>query len=96
MDDFKVSAAAQLRYLQRRIQEVSSIEQNSKIDFELAEKIGHQLRGNAESFEFPDLAVMGKNLNVAAKLRREQSVRNHVSEILKVLQCHLDKNAALP
>lgn len=90
MEEFKVSQESRVRYIKRRIEEMTVLVQSSPLDFELAKKMGHQIKGNAESFDFSDLAVMGKLLDKAATEGQEQDVRKCVADILAALQAHLD------
>jgi HPt (histidine-containing phosphotransfer) domain-containing protein len=62
-------------YLKRRNDDYTKclIEiKNKKTDF--LETIGHQLRGNAEPFGFDELAIIGKELEKAAKASDWQSI----------------------
>ncbi len=58
------------RYLERRRQDfdkcLASLVQN---DFLQMEIIGHQLKGSGAMFGFPDLSLIGKNLEKAARSR---------------------------
>jgi HPt (histidine-containing phosphotransfer) domain-containing protein len=94
MEEFKASQESRIRYLKRRIEEMTVLMQSSPLDLELAKKMGHQIKGNAESFDFSDIAMMGKVLDKAAIMGQEQEVRKCVADILTALQAHLEKNAA--
>ncbi|MFM6928740.1 MAG: hypothetical protein ACKOX6_09755 [Bdellovibrio sp.] len=94
MEEFKASQESQVRYLKRRVEEMTVLAQSSPLDFELAKKMGHQIKGNAESFGFSDLAAMGKLLDNAAEAGQADEVRKYVQNILTALQVHLKKNAA--
>lgn len=94
MEEFKASQESKIRYLKRRIDEMTVLAQSSPLDLELAKKMGHQIKGNAESFDFLDIALMGKLLDQAATVGQEQDVRKCVQDILTALQEHLEKNAA--
>ncbi|MBA2404835.1 MAG: Hpt domain-containing protein [Bdellovibrionales bacterium] len=65
------------RYLERRIQDIehliSSLEVN---DFAPALKLGHQVKGNAETFDFPQLAPLGIQIENAAKKQDKEGVQN--------------------
>lgn len=94
MEEFKASQESRIRYLKRRIDEMTILAQSSPLDLELAKKMGHQIKGNAESFDFSELAVMGKLLDNAATAGEEPAVRKCVADILTALHAHLEKNAA--
>lgn len=57
-----------LKYLNRRIQDIQNLrallEQD---DFTFAIKLGHQLKGNAVTFDFPHLAIIGIEIENAGK-----------------------------
>lgn len=56
------------KYLDRRIEDIqillSSLEDN---DFAPALKLGHQVKGNAVTFDFPQIAPIGIEIEEAAK-----------------------------
>lgn len=57
-----------LQYIERRQSDLQScLEALQKNEFGTLERIGHQIKGNATSFGFDDLAVIGENLEQAAK-----------------------------
>jgi HPt (histidine-containing phosphotransfer) domain-containing protein len=56
-----------LKYLERRIQDIQNLKsymQNN--DFSYALKLGHQVKGNAVTFDFPQLAFIGMQIEKAA------------------------------
>ena len=59
-----------IAYIQRRktdfIQCLKALESS---DFNFLEKIGHQIRGNAQSFGFDELSPIGISLEKAAKAK---------------------------
>lgn len=56
------------KYLERRREDLkalfNSLEQN---DFSQALRIGHQVKGNAKTFEFPQMAILGIEIENAAR-----------------------------
>ncbi|WP_413578102.1 hypothetical protein ACLVWU_06120 [Bdellovibrio sp. HCB290] len=90
-DDFKVSVEGQIRYLHRRIGELSNVVTGETMDFELAKKMGHQIKGNAETFEFGDLTVMAKELELRASASDKVGVLTSVQVLLVALNNHLRK-----
>lgn len=64
------------KYLDRRIQDIhnlrDSLESN---DYSLALKIGHQVKGNAVTFEFPQIAGLGMEMETAAKKQDKEKVK---------------------
>ena len=68
MSGMTVPMESQVRYLQRRTAELAQIRSSfsSQPDWELIKKVGHQIKGNAVTFGFAQLAEFGKTLEVAA------------------------------
>ena len=64
------------KYLERRIEDIqvilSSLEDN---DFAPALKLGHQVKGNALTFDFPQMAPIGIEIELAAKNHDKVSVQ---------------------
>jgi HPt (histidine-containing phosphotransfer) domain-containing protein len=64
------------KYLERRIEDIqvllSSLEVN---DFAPALKLGHQVKGNALTFDFPQMAPIGIEIELAAKNHDKVSVQ---------------------
>ncbi|WP_413586979.1 Hpt domain-containing protein [Bdellovibrio sp. HCB274] len=92
-DDFKVSVESQVRYLNRRIVELGAVITGETVDFELAKKMGHQIKGNAENFEFENLIDMAKELEFSAIEADKVAVQSAVQSLLDALNVHL-KNLA--
>ncbi len=63
------------RYLFRRIQDLDrlklALENN---DFLPALKLGHQVKGNAATFEFPHMAPIGQQLEFAARMQDKEAL----------------------
>lgn len=71
----KIPVELKKKYLQRRIEEIEhlfcSLEAN---DFSVALRLGHQVKGNAQTFEFPQFAPLGIKIEQAAKERDKEGV----------------------
>ena len=68
MSDFEVPLDLRIIYLRRRVEEFPALAAElAEGQFDLAKKIGHQVKGNAATFSFPVLADMGIELEEAAK-----------------------------
>lgn len=90
---FIVPAAAQKKYLQRRLIDLEKI--NIEVSFgkfDLAKKIGHQIKGSAATFDFPALAEFGNRLEFAAEaedmlviLNESRIMRDRIRKILNDL-----------
>lgn len=64
------------KYLERRVQDIqhliSSLDRN---DFAPAAKLGHQVKGNAVTFDFPQMAPIGIQIEQAAKTRNKEELK---------------------
>ena len=55
-----------VKYLRRRIGDIKKLRASLESeDFSLAVKLGHQVRGNAETFDVPEMAVLAKQIEDA-------------------------------
>jgi HPt (histidine-containing phosphotransfer) domain-containing protein len=80
-----------LRYLSRRLIEIEELKKSLEVEnYELAITIGHRLKGNGETFGFPEISTIGISLEQAAllhdKVKMKESIDNllqNVSENLK-------------
>jgi HPt (histidine-containing phosphotransfer) domain-containing protein len=65
------------KYLERRIEDIqfliASLEKN---DFEPALKLGHQVKGNAVTFDFPQIATFGQQIEMAAKNQNKEELKS--------------------
>ncbi len=57
-------------------------------EWEVIERIGHQIKGNGAMFGFPELSPVGKGLEESAKSRDSQSVGRHLGELRDWLSTH--------
>ncbi|MFL5786045.1 MAG: Hpt domain-containing protein [Bacteriovoracaceae bacterium] len=58
-----------LRYFERRKRDLDECVQHLKSgDLTFIEKVGHQLKGNGDTFGYPELADIGKELEEAARV----------------------------
>lgn len=80
----RVTSEMKRRYVSRRIEEIKLIQcQLGTNDFTLAQTVGHQIKGNAKTFEFPEIAVIGVEMEAAAKAGNSKNLDiclRHLSE----------------
>lgn len=80
--EFVVSAPAQIKYLQRRLAEMELLLTSlSRGEFEPAKTLGHQIKGNARSFEFDTLEDLGIRLELASKNQNAESAVKILDEM---------------
>ncbi len=71
-----------LKYLKRRLEEIEEIKKKiSNNDFELASKLGHQIKGNASSFSFNELENRGERIEKAALNQNKEQVLILIGEL---------------
>jgi len=72
----EVPVELKIKYLDRRRVDInhllSSLAEN---DFDLAIKLGHQIKGNAATFEFPRIGPIGSDIENAAKNGDKEQIR---------------------
>lgn len=80
--EIKVSPEAKVRYLQRRIQEVIDCHSAiTKEDFKFIERVGHTIKGNAETFGFVELVPLGTKLEKQALNQEVEKIVSTLNEI---------------
>jgi HPt (histidine-containing phosphotransfer) domain-containing protein len=90
-----VPVESQIKYLRRRSDEIQQIKNSLKStpDWELIKKVGHQVKGNASTFGFPELTDLGKRLEAVAATADSQgaaeasaSLEKEVARLLTTLE----------
>lgn len=72
----KVPVELKLKYLTRRIQDIQYLKSSlDKDDYTFAMKLGHQVKGNAVTFDFPQMAFIGVEMENAAKKKDKDKVK---------------------
>lgn len=83
----KVPKELKIKYLQRRTQEITELMYSiDKGDFSLAERVGHQLKGNAVTFEIPQIAYIGLEMENAAQKRDLEKLRALINKLQSSLE----------
>lgn len=74
------------KYLERKVQDIqhliSSLEEN---DFAPALKLGHQVKGNASTFDFPQMGPVGIQIEHAAKNQDKESLRTLIDQMAHMI-----------
>lgn len=77
------------RYVARREKDLELCYKSLKDwNFNELEKVGHQLKGNGETFGHPELSVIGRNLESAAERKNQDSLIKAVSDLSDWVQRH--------
>ncbi len=83
----QVPAELKIRYLDRRLQDIerlrATLEQD---DYSFAQKLGHQVKGNAVTFEVPQIAGIGLEMEIAALKKDKEKVKILIQKMESVLQ----------
>jgi hypothetical protein len=83
---FYVTPEIRTRYLQRRQGDVTAIQEAiSTGNFQVPAKLGHDWKGNGETYGFPQFSEWGKNLENAAKDQQLETVKQILSEVVQFL-----------
>lgn len=79
MSGMTVPIESKIKYLRRRLDELAKLLSDPAAEdlFEAAKKIGHQVKGNASTFEFPELTAVAKSLEEAALQGDRDGVLSH-------------------
>lgn len=88
-NELQVPHELRVVYIQRRKADlVECLKAIETSDFPFLEKIGHQIRGNAQSFGFDELSPVGISLEKAAQakdLQQAQTIVKTFGEIIETI-----------
>ncbi len=83
----KVPAELKVKYLLRRLQDIEKLHLSLDAeDFSFAQKMGHQIKGNAVTFDFPQIAGLGFEMERAAEKRDKDRIKLLIQKIEGVLK----------
>ncbi|WPU64393.1 Hpt domain-containing protein [Peredibacter starrii] len=72
----QVPVELKIKYLSRRIQDIEKLKVSlDQGDYTLAVKLGHQVKGNAVTFDVPQIAFIGLEIEKAAKKQDKERVK---------------------
>lgn len=82
MSGISVPKESRVKYLNRRAEEVQKIKTSleGSPDWELIKKVGHQMKGNAATFGFSELAFYGKRLEDSAQNQNAEDLRKTIAK----------------
>lgn len=85
MTTMNVPVESKVKYLRRRAVELESLlgMGGGAELLELGKKVGHQVKGNAATFEFAELADLGKSLEDAALSGDAQAVQQAARQLMQ-------------
>lgn len=86
MSPMQVPVELKVKYLDRKVQDIQLlITSLEKDDFAPALKLGHQVKGNAETFDFPQMAPIGIQIEAAAKNHDKESLRRLIDQMAQLI-----------
>lgn len=92
----RIPKELKFRYLCRRLEEVHELRSRTeKGDFTFAERMGHQLKGNAVTFEIPQIAYIGHEMERAAQKKDSDKLLKLITKLhtsLESVKAHWPKN----
>lgn len=91
---FEIPEVLRQKYLQRRSQDVADCTQKlNESDWAYFTQLGHQLKGNAPSYGFDDLAEIAERIEALAKDKNSEGLSQAVQEFQAWIQNHPAGNA---
>ena len=78
------------RYFERRKRDLEECVRHlreGKMNF--IEKVGHQLKGNAVTFGYPELSLIGKELEIAAQEGKKEQVSAAIGKFREWVDVHI-------
>lgn len=88
----QVPVELKIKYLSRRLQDIerlrATLEQD---DYTFAQKVGHQVKGNAMTFDVPQIAMIGFEMEKAAQIKDKEKVKiliQNMETIIQSVQSH--------
>lgn len=74
------------KYLERRIEDIQKLRSSLDMgDYSCALRVGHQVKGNAVTFDFPQMAGLGVAIETAAKNKDRDGVMSLINEMESVI-----------
>ena len=83
----QVPIELKIKYLSRRFEDIERLRVSLDQDYySLAQKLGHQVKGNAATFDVPQIASIGIEMEKAALRKDKEKVKMLISKMENVLQ----------
>lgn len=83
----KVPPELKIKYLSRRMEDIQRLRMSLELDdYSYALKVGHQVKGNAVTFDVPQIAFIGVEMEKAAKRRDKERVTVLIQKMESILQ----------
>ena len=83
----QVPVELKIKYLSRRIQDIQKLKDSlEQDDYTFAAKLGHQVKGNAVTFDVPQMAYIGLEMEKAANKKDKEKVKILMSKMETLIQ----------
>lgn len=83
----KVPVELKIKYLSRRLEDIEKLRISlEEEDYSFAQKVGHQVKGNAVTFDVPQIAFIGLEMEKAALKRDKEKVRILIQKMENLIQ----------
>jgi HPt (histidine-containing phosphotransfer) domain-containing protein len=83
----QVPVELKIKYLSRRFQDIERLRAClEKDDYSFAQKLGHQVKGNAVTFDVPQIAFIGLEMEKAAEKKDKEKVKILIQKMESALK----------
>jgi HPt (histidine-containing phosphotransfer) domain-containing protein len=83
----QVPVDLKIRYLSRRLEDIPKLRQAlDEEDFSYALMVGHQVKGNAVTFDVPQMAHVGLEMEKAALKKDKEKVKILIEKMEAIIQ----------
>lgn len=83
----QVPVELKIKYLSRRFQDIERLRATlENDDYSFAQKLGHQVKGNAVTFDVPQIAFIGLEMEMAAQKKDKEKVKILIQKMESALR----------
>jgi HPt (histidine-containing phosphotransfer) domain-containing protein len=83
----QVPEELKIKYLSRRLQDIEKLRLTlEQEDYSFAQKVGHQIKGNAVTFDVPQIAGIGLEMEKAALKKDKEKVKILIQKMESIIQ----------
>lgn len=83
----QVPVELKIKYLSRRMDDIQRLRHTlEEEDYSFAQKVGHQIKGNAVTFDVPQIAFIGLEMEKAALKKDKEKVKILIQKMESIIQ----------
>ena len=83
----QVPVELKIKYLSRRMQDIKRLKTSLEMDdYSFVQKVGHQVKGNAVTFDVPQIAPIGSEMEKAAQVKDKETVKILIQQMESIIQ----------